>query len=290
MDIAVVIPVHNRVKPLQRAVASVLDQTERVQEIVVVDDGSDEMNAIDALKEVADDRLRILHQPHLGVSVARNLGIKATKSAWVALLDSDDYWLPEKIARQKEFHARHPDLTISQTNEIWMRDGSRINQRQYHLKAGGDIFEQSLERCLISPSAVLMRRSLLDDVGLFDPTLPACEDYDLWLRVTSQYEVGLVTEELIVKTGGHADQLSRRHWGMDRFRVQALRKVIDGDLLSQTQRWAALQTLAAKLTILENGARKRGKTAQSETYRELRERYTAPEQENLTLFPSDDAL
>jgi len=129
----------------------------------------------------------------------------------------------------------------------------------------------------------------LNDVGLFDPTFPACEDYDLWLRVTARHPVGLISEQLVVKTGGHEDQLSQKHWGMDRFRVRALRKIIDGGTLSDDQRWAALQVLMTKLSILEAGSRKRGKTAEAQLYVQLREIYTEPRGENLTLFP-DDAL
>ena len=178
---------------------------------------------------------------------------------------------------------------ISQTDEVWYRDGVRVNPKEYHAKPAGDIFEKSLERCLISPSAVLMKRSLLDNVGLFDPTFPTCEDYDLWLRITARYPVGLISEQLVVKTGGHEDQLSQKHWGMDRFRVRALRKIIDGGTLSDKQRWAALQVLTAKLSILETGSRKRGKTAEAQLYRQLIEVYAEPQGENLTLFP-DDAL
>jgi glycosyltransferase involved in cell wall biosynthesis len=289
MEIAVIIPVRDRSDPLRRAIASVMEQTSPVQEIVVVDDGSEISDPKETLNGLSDDRLTLLRQPPMGVSAARNLGIKASKSPWVALLDSDDHWLPEKIAKQRDFHAANPDCLISQTDEVWIRNGAHVNPCFHHRKPSGDMFEPSLERCLISPSAVLMSRALLDDIGLFDPTMPACEDYDLWLRVTSRYQVGLVPEKLMIKTGGHPDQLSQKHWGMDRFRIKALRKILDGGQLTPEQRWAALQVLASKLSILEAGSRKRGKKAEAENYRELRDYYTNPKSENLTLFP-DDAL
>ena len=289
MDVAVVIPVYDLKEPLKRAVESVMAQTEPVKEIVVVDDGSTHTPATETLEGLTDRRLRLLFQPNLGVSAARNLGIKATKAEWVAFLDSDDHWLPEKNAKQLEFHLDHPEHLISQTDEFWHRNEVLVNPKEYHAKPAGNIFDKSLERCLISPSAVMMKRSLLNDVGLFDPTFPACEDYDLWLRVTARHPVGLISEQLVVKTGGHEDQLSQKHWGMDRFRVRALRKIIDGGTLSDDQRWAALQVLMTKLSILEAGSRKRGKTAEAQLYVQLREIYTEPRGENLTLFP-DDAL
>ena len=289
MDIAVVIPVYERKELLRQAVESVMAQTEPVREIVVVDDGSEQTPAAEALEGLTDRRLILFSQPNLGVSAARNLGIKASKAEWVAFLDSDDHWLPEKNAKQLEFHRDHPEHLISQTDEVWFRDGIRVNRKKYHAKLAGDIFAKSLERCLISPSAVMMKRSLLNEVGLFDPTFPACEDYDLWLRITARHPVGLISEQLVVKTGGHEDQLSQKHWGMDRFRVRALRKIIDGGTLSDEQKWAARQVLTAKLSILETGSRKRGKTAEAQLYRQLREVYAEPQGENLTLFP-DDAL
>lgn len=287
MDVAVIIPVHDRAGRLRAAVDSVLDQTAPVKELIVIDDGSADDPAA-ALSHISDKRLRIMHQPNLGVSAARNLGIKASGAEWVAFLDSDDKWLPEKIAAQAAFHAENEEFSISQTDEIWIRDGRRVNPREHHRKPSGDIFEASLERCLISPSAVVMRRSVLDDVGLFDPSLPACEDYDLWLRITCRYHVGLVPEKLVVKTGGHADQLSSAHWGMDRFRVRSLCNLIDDGRLTPKQRWAALESLAAKLTVLETGARKRGKIAEERMYSEMRERYTEPRPDNLTLFPDTE--
>ncbi len=289
MDIVVVIPVYERKELLRQAVESVMAQTEPVQEIVVVDDGSEQTPAAEALEGLTDRRLILFSQPNLGVSAARNLGIKASKAEWVAFLDSDDHWLPEKNAKQLEFHRDHPEYLISQTDEVWFRDGIRVNPKEYHAKLSGDIFTKSLERCLISPSAVVMKRSLLNEVGLFDPTFPACEDYDLWLRITARHPVGLISKQLVVKTGGHEDQLSQKHWGMDRFRVRALRKIIDGGTLSDEQKWAARQVLTAKLSILETGSRKRGKTAEAQLYRQLREIYAEPQGENLTLFP-DDAL
>lgn len=290
LHISVVIPVYNRTDSLLKAVRSVIDQTEPVQEIIVVDDGSDAGRADDTLGPINDDRLKVYRQAHLGVSAARNLGLKAASSPWIALLDSDDHWLPTKTSAQRRFHIDNPGLKISQTGEAWIRDGRRVNPCRYHQKAAGDIFEPSLKRCLISPSAVMFHTDIIDDVGIFDPSLPACEDYDLWLRITSRYHVGLIGEDLTVKTGGHEDQLSRKHWGMDRFRVRSLCKIIDGGGLIEEKEWAARGVLVEKLSILENGARKRGKSAEAEQYSSLRARYAAPRSENLTLFSERDDL
>ena len=201
-------PTFNRAHCLERAIDSVLDQTFRDYELIVVDDGSTDHTA-DLLKRY-DDSLKSIHQQNRGVSAARNTGIRAARGELIALLDSDDCWLPTKLERQVDFFETHPQAQVCQTEEIWIRNGRRVNPKRRHRKFSGLIFEKSLPLCLVSPSAVMLRKSLFDQVGLFDERLPACEDYDLWLRITWKYPVDLILAPLIVKHGGHADQLSRR--------------------------------------------------------------------------------
>jgi hypothetical protein len=134
----------------------------------------------------------------------------------------------------------------------------RVNPHNKHRKEGGDIFARSLELCLVSPSAVMLCKGLFERLGGFDEALPACEDYDLWLRITVRVPVHFIAMPLVVKRGGHADQLSRRFWGMDRFRVQALCKLLESGVLSDQQRRLTLEMLRKKCTILAHGAQKRG--------------------------------
>jgi len=264
MKISVIIPTYNRAELVKKAALSALNQAYKPFEVLVVDDGSTEdvagkLPVSPVSAETGETKLRVLKQPNKGVAAARNLGIKHAKGEWFAFLDSDDYWLPSKLEKQVQFHQENPDILISQTDEAWIRNGKRINPRKYHLKPEGDIFERSLSRCLISPSAVLISRALLDEVGLFDESLPACEDYDLWLRIACRYPVGLIKEKLVIKTGGHPDQLSQKYWGMDRFRVISLERLLKAGFLTRKQEIAARKKLAEKLTILRNGALKRGK-------------------------------
>jgi glycosyltransferase involved in cell wall biosynthesis len=218
--------------------------------------------------------VRVLRQDQAGVSAARNLGIQTSASEWIAFLDSDDTWMPRKLARQIEALEREPEYPLCHTGEIWIRNGCRVNPMKKHAKAGGWIFRNCLPLCVISPSSAMIRRKLLMDLGGFDPSLPACEDYDLWLRICSRHPVLFLPEPLITKVGGHEDQLSRKHWGMDRFRVRALEKLLgDASLqLSKEDRKAAAETLIAKLEVLENGARKRGKAEAAMDYRQRRGR------------------
>lgn len=272
MNIAVIIPVHDRADKIERAVESVLRQSYEPSEVMVVDDGSAD-NPEKALMKIDDPRLKIIRQENKGVSAARNLGIINSISEWIAFLDSDDWWLSGKLEKQVTFHKANDHLLISQTDEKWIRNGAFVNPKKYHRKVAGDIFSESLERCMVSPSAVLMHRSLFDKIGLFDEELPACEDYDLWLRITCEHKVGLVDEKLIVKTGGHDDQLSQKYWGMDRFRIKSLEKLLSGKTLNNEQEEAVINKLIEKCDILAAGAAKRGRQNEADDYGSLRDKY-----------------
>ena len=265
-QISVVIPTYNRGWIVAEAVDSVLAQTFSDYELIVVDDGSTDDTA-EVLGEYGD-RIRVLRQKNKGVSAARNAGIRSAAGRYIAFLDSDDLWLPSKLDRQMAFFHRNPDAVACQTEEIWIRNGVRVNPKKRHRKPSGTIFEPSLQLCLVSPSAVMIHRSLFDKVGLFDEKLPACEDYDLWLRISCRYPVHLLAAPLIVKRGGHGDQLSSRP-GLDRYRIQSLRSIIDSGKLSDSQSAAALRMLRIKSRIYADGCRKRGRLAEAATYDEL---------------------
>ena len=264
MQVSVIIPTYNRAHTLARALDSILAQTLPAQEIMVVDDGS--QDGTEALVRQGYPQVRYLSQSNGGVSRARNLGIAAAREDWIALLDSDDAWLPKKLQAQYEELGKHPEIRLCHTEEIWIRNGRRVNQMDKHAKSGGRIFRACLPRCVISPSSAILHRSLFDEVGAFDEELPACEDYDLWLRVCATEPVAYVTTPQIEKYGGHADQLSHQHWGMDRFRIQALEKVIGSGKLDAEDRAAAYAVLIEKAGILAAGARKRNNLERAAYY------------------------
>lgn len=264
--VSIIIPTYNRAHLVREAVASVLAQTWQDYKVLVVDDGSNDatLEGLTPFENIAVLR----HPTRLGVSAARNRGLTAARGEWLAFLDSDDLWLPEKLARQMAFLAAHPEILICQTEEIWVRRGVRMNQPLTHRKKGGQIFLPSLSRCMISPSAVILNRHLIEAHGGFDETLLAAEDYDLWLRLSWCHEVGLVSEPLVIKRGGHSDQLSRQ-WGLDRYRIRALAKLLAQPGLPEPYVGAARRVLRQKCAIYAQGCEKRGRIEEAGIYRQL---------------------
>jgi len=269
--VSVIVPTFNRAGFLKQALDSVRAQTWRDYELIVVDDGSTDGTA--ALAE-AYPGARWLRLPvNGGVSRARNRGILQARGRFICFLDSDDSWLPGKLERQMRWMRDNPQSLVCYTDEIWIRRGVRVNPMNKHRKLSGDIFERSLALCIVSPSSVLMRREVFDAVGGFDEGLEVCEDYDLWLRIAARFPVHFLAEKLIVKRGGHADQLSRKHWGMDRFRVRALEKLLADPALGEQKGRLAAAMLVEKCAVLISGFSKRGKRDEAERYRQILERH-----------------
>lgn len=234
MLVSVIIPTFNRAGPVQRAIDSVLRQSYKNFELLVVDDGSTDDTAF-WLSKIQDPRFRYMQSTNLGVSHARNLGVKNAKADWICFLDSDDLWRRHKLSEQLRFHDKHRDILISQTEDMWLKNSSRLNKMKKHLTREGDIFKESLKLCLISPSSVMLHKPLFWECGGFDETLPACEDYDLWLKITAKHKIGFVKKTLVTKFGGHSDQLSKKYDAMDRFRLQSLQNLLKTQNLSPVQ-------------------------------------------------------
>ena len=277
-EVSVIIPTYNRADFISECVQSVLAQTLPAREVIIVDDGSTDatynilndlgFNSISTSKTV----LRYIFQKNQGVSSARNLGIKEAKSEYIALLDSDDLWLKGKLDRQViAFRDDIQNRRLCHTDEIWVRNGIRVNQHKKHKKSGGNVFQSCLKLCCISPSSTMLHRSVFEDYGFFDEDLPACEDYDFWLRYSSKEEVIFINEPLIIKKGGHSDQLSGVHWGMDRFRIYALEKILNEPDLKLDYRIAAIREVILKMEILINGSQKRKKKVYAETLLEKKQ-------------------
>ena len=258
MKISVIIPTFNRKYVLHRAIESVANQTRPPIEIIVVDDGS-----TDGTKDWLANSfpsVKYIYQDNKGVSSSRNGGIEVSKGSWVSFLDSDDEWMPTKLEEQESYILENPEIKFCHTNEIWIRNGVRVNQMKKHQKYGGDIFEKCLDICRISPSSVLIKKDVFDEIGLFDESLRVCEDYDMWLRYTSRFPVLFLDRQLIIKYGGHSDQLSRVNSGIERYRIRSLEHLLNSHILSEVQSRHARDQLVIKLKIYAKGLEKRNRS------------------------------
>ncbi|MEM9281458.1 MAG: glycosyltransferase family A protein [Verrucomicrobiota bacterium] len=273
MEIAVIIPVFNRRAQLQHAVGSVLSQSVGAAEIIVVDDGSTQ--DLSEIREwcVAKGCQWVVRENNGGPGLSRNEGVEHSKSRWIAFLDSDDVWLTQKLEKQVEWHLSNPSSRISHVEEQWVRDGKKVSKSSHWRAKGGDLFEASCQRCSIGPSCVMIRRDLWDASGGFQPRFKVCEDFELWLRITSHESVGLVSGEgLVEKRGGHTDQLSLRVAAMDRYRIVALLRMLRRSDLTAIQEEIVVSAIRRKARIVSEGAFSRGLKRRSDLYRGLIER------------------
>lgn len=268
--VTVILPTYNRGWIIKKAIDSVLSQDFRDFELIVVDDGSTD-NTESILEGYAGDII-VRRQDNHGVSAARNAGIACASGPLIAFLDSDDLWLPKKLTAQVDFFNSNPEALICQTQELWIRNGMRVNPKKRHQKFSGMIFKQSLPLCIVSPSAVMLKKKLLDQTDGFDENLPACEDYDLWLRISCKYPISLIDTPLVIKRGGHKDQLSKTP-GLDKYRIKALEKIIQSNMLSKDQRLDAIKILKKKCEIYAQGCLKRGRDEESRYYFDFVQRF-----------------
>ena len=254
--VSVIIPTYNRGWTLKETILSVLAQTYEDFELILVDDGSTDNTP--AILSEFQDKIVVIRQENAGVSAARNQGVSRAGGKFIAFLDSDDLWMPEKLSVQTDFLVSHPEIRICQTDEIWIRNGVRIHPKKYHQKPSGDIYIPSLSLCLVSPSAVMMERDFFNRMGGFDESLPACEDYDFWLRIGCRYPVHLIPQPLVEKRGGHQDQLSSAP-GLDRYRILSLHKILQTENLTPEQFQKTVDMLNRKIGIYAAGCLKHGK-------------------------------
>ncbi len=257
MKVSVIIPTYNRIQFVGTAIKSIINQTYKPLEIILIDDGSNDGTSDMVKKQFPF--VELFYQPNSGVSCARNKGIKMARGDWIAFLDSDDEWLPQKLNKQTHSIRNNPNILFFHSNEIWIKDGLRINQGKKHAKYGGWIFEKCLDICRISPSSVVMHKSIFQNIGLFDEDLQICEDYDMWLRVTARYKVFYSNEFLINKYGGHDDQLSKALNGIENYRAYAIEKLLRQGGLNKMQYMIAMDMLIKKLEVYKAGLLKRDK-------------------------------
>ena len=256
MKISVIIPTYNRIFFLKRSIDSVLEQIVKPYEVIIVDDGSSDGTSTMIKKNYP--KINLICQENKGVSAARNIGIRASSGDWVCFLDSDDEWKKNKLSEQMLAIKKNTNYSFCHSNEEWIKNGKKINQKKKHKKYGGNIFKECLDMCRISPSSVMINKSVFDDIGFFNEDLVVCEDYELWLRICAHYKVLFVDEPLIIKYGGHEGQLSNSIESIEYYRIKALEYLLSTEMTYENKK-EAVKILLFKLGIYLNGLKKRNK-------------------------------
>jgi glycosyltransferase involved in cell wall biosynthesis len=274
--VSIIIPTFNRGDFLLKAINSVLNQTYQNFELIIVDDGSTDHTFEVTRSFVIQEKIKYIRQENAGVSKARNKGAEVANGFYISFLDSDDEWLPLKLEKQIEYFKSNPKIEIAFTDEIWIRNNKRVNQKIIHKKTGGRIFKQCIQQCFIAPSSVIMTRDLFCLMGKFDETFTVCEDYDLWLKISSLYEIGLIDEALIIKNGGHDDQLSRKYFAMDLWRLKSLQNILNTRKLSIEDESAVKISIEQRGQILLIGYQKHGNMEKFEMVNKILEGIKVP--------------
>ncbi len=224
MKISVVIPAYNCQTTIGRAIESVLDQTRCAEEVIVIDDGSKDKTA--EIIRSYSDKVRLIQQDNAGVSVARNTGINAAAGDWIAFLDADDQWLPNKLKLQAEHLQRHPDLKWTTANYYCCQCRKKhhrvpdmseesIRSCREHLN-GREVFEDHLKAYSLlakgHTDTMLIRRDLLIEAGMFLSGLKRMNDIDMWFRIAFiEPRIGFIFEPLAVYHLDITDSIVKVH-------------------------------------------------------------------------------
>jgi glycosyltransferase involved in cell wall biosynthesis len=269
VNYSVIIPVYNRELLIREALDSVLAQSLPPSEIIVADDGSTD-NTLSVVRSLLEERggtipWRILELSHSGMAGAvRNRGVEVSKADWIAFLDSDDLWEPEKMTCQDDYSKKNPHCRLIHSREKWLRGSKTISQKKQKHKREGDIFDDALVKCIIGPSTTVIRRELWNEAKGFREDLEIAEDYELWLRITACEMVGYVDSPLITKRAGEWENLSDKYGQIEKFRLHALEQLLITDWFrlncqDQSRHDKALGEYRRKCEIYARGCEKRGR-------------------------------
>jgi glycosyltransferase involved in cell wall biosynthesis len=219
----VVIATFNYGRFLRGAIESVLAQTFQDFEIIVVDDGSTDDTTGVLRPFLSDPRIHYFQHEHVGQPRTKNAGIRAATGRLIAFLDADDLWLPTKLEKQVGLfdHDRAARVGVIYTRRLWIDEAGRQIQRGGRTPLRGDVLASLFYRPFICFSSSMVRRAVLDQVGLFDETTQYSIDYDLWLRIALNYQFDFVDEPLVLYRTGHANMSSRLNE-----RIWCVRKII----------------------------------------------------------------
>jgi hypothetical protein len=244
--VSVVLTCYNAAWCVERALDSVFAQTHQADEVLVTDDGSTD-DTVERIRARYGDAVTVHRLPHAGLTPSRRAGVAAARGAWIALLDADDVWMPEKLERQLDFLARHAEVRWLSTDGVYrsaegvIRDSWLSDYFDPVTEMQGDLLPALVERCFPLLSSSLVCANAYRDVGGFDPSIPYSQDYDLWLRLAARYPGAVLAQPLVTYWSGPA-QLSRRFEERYRDDLRLMEKVARGEL----RRDRTLQRVAAR--------------------------------------------
>lgn len=272
--VSVILPVYNRLPLLKEALDSLTCQSYKDMEVWIADDGSTDGSLEYARQWIEGRPGGVLALEHSGFpGLVRNRGASQAKGDWLAFLDSDDLWKPEKLEKQIEQIEKNPEISLWHCREVWLRGDSIVSQKKQRHQREGYIFADALKKCIIGPSTVLIRKDLWQWSGGFHEDMEIAEDYELWLRLCSREKVGYLDEALTVKRSGDWDQLSEKYGQIEIFRIEGLRVLVEsswfeknGDRKTQIM---AEEELIRKCRIHSQGCLKRHKVNEAAKYEKI---------------------
>lgn len=244
--VSAVLTCYNAAWCVERALDSVLAQTRPADEIVVSDDGSTD-DTVERIERRYGERVRLLKLPHRGLTPSRRAAVQAAEGGWIALLDADDEWLPERLERQVAALQRHPEVRWVSSDGLFVSNEGLIRESwlgDYFApvrEVVGDLFPALVERCFPLVSSALFEAHAYREVGGFDVEMAWSQDYDLWLRLAARYPAALLPDRL-VRYYSSPGQLSRRIEERYRDDLKLMRRVESGTL----RRDRSLQRAAAR--------------------------------------------
>ncbi len=270
--VSAVVPVADRPQLLADALRSICSGSMKPRELIVVLNAKTPGRAADrqaaetvfSENSAAGIELHLIECEDTGPGPARNAGVAAARQDWLAFLDSDDLWAPDKLRRQWRYLRQRPYLQAAHTAERWIKDGRELNQPAHLRPHTGRFLTASFSHCLISCSSFILRRELFAALNGFDPAFRVCEDFELWLRLLVRHPVGLLREALTIKRAGDWPQESRRFHSLDALRIRAILKLVRNakSQLKPQELAAARAACESKLAILKQGARRRDRAAE----------------------------
>jgi glycosyltransferase involved in cell wall biosynthesis len=295
----VVVPTCNRREMVAQALQSVLAQTYRNFELVVVDDGSTdgtpmhlmrllgaEPRAVEILSRMnpaalnpffhqfVHDGIPIQYQyhPNRGLGAARNRGIRHARGTYVAFLEAEDLWEPTHLQAQIAFLDGDGWARIARVGGRQAKDGTRARRSRRAEEASGWIFSQALEACPAGLSCAVVHRGCFAECGTFDENMPACDDYDLWLRLAARFPIHYVAGPEVTHRSPRPE-LASHSWTWDRFRVYALEKAFQSGQLNPEQRFLVSQEIVRRCEHLVEGYRRQKSEERANFYERKRKRF-----------------